>query len=147
MEIMAGKYEAKVVDYGLKQTKSGAQQVVVRFRWNDEFEYNWYGSFNEGKAREITVRTLELLGCSSEELWNLADGPASGMLDTDKTVSIKVEIETGNDGKDYPKIKWVSPLSSGGIKDGMSKEEAKSAFKNMGIVIKTANKDTSEIPF
>jgi len=116
MEILAGTFEAKVVDYGLKETKSGTQQVVVRFRWNDEFEYNWYGSFNEGKAREITMKSLQVLGLSSNEIWNLADGPESGMLDTDKLVSIKVEHEQGMDGKLYPKIKWVNELGGGAVR-------------------------------
>lgn len=147
MEIFAGKFEAKVVDYGIKQTKSGAQQIVVRFRWNDEFELNWYGSLNEGKAREITVKTLEILGMSSNEIWNLADGIESGMLDTDKLVSISVEKETGTDGKIYPKIKWVNELGGGGVK-GLTKEEAKAALKGMSFGIKPVKKvDKVDIPF
>lgn len=138
-KIAAGKYLAKVADYSIRRTQAGKPEPIVRFRWmdksNEEFQWNWRGSLNEGKAREITLKTLVLCGLTTNNLENLCDGPESCTLNLDQSVSITVELEVGQDGKEYPVIKWVNdPSATQGFKDEMSKEEAAQKFNEMGIV-------------
>ena len=133
LEIKPGKYEARVCDYGIKATKAGDPAVVVRFK-TETFEYNWQGTLKEGRGREITIDALLVCGLSTDDLTQLADGVDSKVLDTEKLVSITVELERNtNDGKDYPKIAWVNELGGGGFKNEMTKEQAVAKMSGMNL--------------
>ena len=128
-EIRPGKYHASVVDYGISATKNGQPMVNVKFQFG-EHSLIWYGSMNEGKALEITMKTLLTLGLSSaEKVADLALGAVAKVLDTDKQVEIDVQPDT-YDGKTTLKIKWVNEI---GFKNTMSKEEFKAKLATMNI--------------
>lgn len=133
MEIKPGKYHAKVVDYGITSSKAGDPMMTVRFAWTDEGveqQYNWIGSFKEGKAQEITVKTLIVLGLkSTDKIPELADGPSSNALDLTKVVEISIENET-YEGKTSPRIKWVNEI---GIRNAMAKDDFKSKIQSLGV--------------
>jgi len=149
--IRSGKFTARVVDYGVKESKAGLPLANVRFAWKDgdqSNQYNWTGSFNEGKAREITFAALSACSVMIQEPGNLnnlvpkfsvvgvdalADGLSSDLLDTTKDVQIDVQMELGTDGKEYAKIAWVNPLGGGKFQNAMSRDDVKVKFAGMNL--------------
>lgn len=105
-----GRYEGKILDYGIGETKMGNPQIFVKFKIGEK-SLTWFGSLSE-KAIEITGKALIACGFKGTDLSVLADGLNSNALDLDKTLSLVVENEEYK-GKTYTKIKWVNELNSG----------------------------------
>lgn len=125
MEVTAGNFDAKIVDYALTLTKGGDMQLGVMFEFEQEGvskTLSYFGSFKAGRAREITLETMEKMGFNGQSLAGLSDGPASGILDTDKDYSIKIEMDT-YEGKTTPKIRWVNLPNEGGFAKRLTLEE------------------------
>lgn len=128
-DLVPGKYKAKIVDYGISESKAGLPIVNVRFGFGDH-TLNWIGSLNEGKARQITVENLMKMGMTdADSMADMADGPSSGVLNTEKELEIDVQTET-YDGKTTLRIKWINEL---GFRNSMTKDtfKAKLAAMNM----------------
>lgn len=118
-----GTYIAKLTGYGIKMTNAGKPQISCQFSIiSDESVYNltWFGSFNEGKAQEMTIKTLvgvfELM-CEPSEIETMlgriaAEGVESGLLNMDKDYQLVVEHDV-YEGKTRPKIRWVNNPGSG----------------------------------
>lgn len=111
------KYLAKIIDYSIIESQSGIPQVVILFEFLTEdgmqHQLNWYGSFKEGKAREITIDTLLKCGFNGDDLSQLALGKESKALDINKILEIDIVREEHN-GVPRIKIKWINlPPSSG----------------------------------
>lgn len=148
MKINPGRYFAKVVDYGFVESQAGNLLVFVVFSFKDGEQVchlTWYGSFNEGKAREITLKALALLSQKVQRGHELvpsivaygidamADGKASKMLDVVNEVSIDVDLETNkNTGKTYPRIKWINP-ASGNQQRLMTRDDVKVKVAGMQL--------------
>lgn len=141
-EIKAGSYTAKIVAYGTKKTLTGEGAIVIQFAFEadgNNHSLSWQGSTKNTTAGkktplQITLETLETCGFDYtaenivKNISALANGTSSGMLDTDKEVSIKVEHEMGNDGSMYPRIKWVNKIGGGAFKNMMSSGESAQVF-------------------
>ena len=139
--INPGTYVAKVVSHGITETKAGAEQAAVTFSF-DGHQLTWFGSFKEGKAREITIKALLTCGLKG-------NNPA-GPLEIGKEVSIVVADEVGQDGKTRTKIKWVNPI--GGIKNVLAGDAAKAKLSALEGAVMAARQggdfeDTDTIPF
>lgn len=133
-----GRHMAKVIDYGLSETKAGDPQVRVRFKLDgDGSEITWFGSLKEGKAQEITVDALLVMGFTGSDLTALEGGSGSKVLNEEKSVSIVVEAETYN-GKTTSKVKWVNSIDGGAKKLDPSK---KSSLKNLGGLVMARRKE------
>ena len=113
--LKSGNYIAKVVSHATSETKSGAPQAVVTFSLGENQKITWYGSFKEGKAQEITFKSLLAMGLKG-------NNPA-GDLEIGKEVEIVVEIEPDLNGKDHARVKFINPL--GHVKNVLSPEMAK----------------------
>lgn len=132
-----GRHSAKITDYSVSESQAGDPMLQVRFKFkgNDDgsdCEWNWYGSFKEGKAREITLKALVVMGFVGDEFEKLCDGPVSNCLDMNKEVS----IETGNEeynGKTSYRINWVNEPGGGAMRDAMDKGKAKIKFGGMNL--------------
>jgi len=121
--INAGTYIGKLKNYGIKISGSGKPQIACQFQIiEDETVHNitWFGSFNEGRAQEMTIKTLmsvfELM-CEPSEIEAMMDriasqGIESGLLNTDKDYQLVIEHDTYN-GKTNAKVKWVNNVGSG----------------------------------
>jgi hypothetical protein len=123
MIINAGTYIGKLTNYGIKMTGSGKPQIACQFQIiNNETVYSitWFGSFNEGKAQEMTIKTVMTvfdLMCEPSEIEAMLDriasqGVESGLLNTDKDYQLVIEHDTYN-GKVNAKIKWVNNVGTG----------------------------------
>ena len=115
-KIPNGRHQARVIDYGLTETKAGDPQVRVKFKLvGDGSEITWFGSLKEGKASEITIDSLLVCGLHGTDLLILEGGSGSGALNEEKIVSIVVEDEEYN-GKTTTKVKWINSLDGGAKK-------------------------------
>lgn len=141
--IKAGTYIATLTNYGIKINNSGKPQIACAFQIidNDEvFNLTWYGSFNEGKAQEMTIKTLmsvfELM-CEPSEIESYLDriasqGVESGLLNQDKEYQLVVEHDT-YEGKTRAKIKWVNNVGSGNKFEKLAQGEVKKLFSGLNI--------------
>lgn len=147
MDIQPGKYAAKIVDYGVSTTKSGEPTIVIRFGWDNK-SLIWNGSLKDGKAQEITLKTLVRLGLSDDDkIENLADGIESGLLDTKQEFEIDVQMDT-YEGKTRPRIAWVNLIGGSGFRHSMNKDEFKVKIGGMNLKgsIKALRKELGMAP-
>lgn len=139
MSIDAGKYEAKVKDYGFTETKAGDPQVVVDFVFSDKSgatqELAWYGSLKSPKGREITLKALVTMGLKTNDIELLAGGVRSGVLNTESPVQIDVAYEVDQNGtrSKYPRIKWVNPIRSNSYAAKLGKDVVKVKLGGMNL--------------
>lgn len=113
--ITAGRFNGKVTDYGVSASSNDNCQVFVVFDIafpEGEHSMTWYGSLNAGKAREITIKSLLVLGFHSNSFDDLVDGKTSGAIEIGKEASLVIENEE-YEGKNRWKIKWVNALNNG----------------------------------
>ena len=142
--INPGTHNAKLVNYGIKTTQSGKPQIACLFEVVDNGEISsltWFGSFNEGKAQEITIKTLISvmdLFCEPSEIESALDkianeGSDSGLLNMDKVYALVVEHET-YEGKTRAKIRWVNNVGGAGSTfEKLAKGEGKKLFSGLNL--------------
>lgn len=133
-KIPEGRHLAKVIDYGLGETKGGEPQVLVQFKLEgDGSEITWFGSLKEGRASEITIDALLVMGFSGGDLLTLEGGAGSGVLDEKKSVSITVEAEEYQ-GKTQHKVRWVNPADGGGTKRKLTDDKKAKLKSFKGLI-------------
>lgn len=129
MSVTPGQYKAKISNYGITNTKAGDPQVAVLFDIQDQDgtprEMTWYGTFKEGKGRDITLRALLTMGMRSDDFEKLAEGITGNVLNAENPVNLSIEDEPGQDGKTYAKIRWINPVGGSAFRDKMTKDQAK----------------------
>lgn len=149
MTLTAGKFTATLADYGLQLTKSGVPMVKAKFRIKDSnHAVYWSGSFTEGKAQEITVKTLvDTFGFEGSDFSVLYDGVESRALNT--TQEYEINVEKNDAGYFNVKSVWL-PGSEHTFQKN-SKEELVQAFKGLSVNATLAqvkqNRKKDDIPF
>lgn len=132
-KIQPGVYQANIINYGIDVNKNGNAQAAILFEYNDHdgqrHEVTWFGSFKEGKALEITLKTLLACGFSKDDPAELAAGYDSHALDVSTPVKITIE-EQEYEGKKFMRVQWVNPLRQF---KSMSKDEAKVKLGAMNL--------------
>jgi len=107
--ITVGRHKARAVEAALGYTKGGKEQVAVLFEILDGDDagqqITWYGFFSE-KTEERTLEALQHCGWEGADIGNL-DGV------TKNEVQLVVEMEAGDDGNSYPRVRWVNGASAG----------------------------------
>jgi hypothetical protein len=141
--IQSGKYQGKIIDYGIGETRGGSPQVMILFEMLDQemdrHELTWYGTLKEGKGQEITLKALLTCGMKGNDLDALADGVLSNILDVDTPVSLTVEREPrldamGNStGETVAKIKWINRAGGAAFQSKLSRDEAKSKISSLNL--------------
>lgn len=125
--VQPGEHLALVTDYAVTVTQNGNPMVTVKFK-TDQGEVFWNGVLREAAEgkRNITAEALIVMGMTSiSQFEQLADGPASGVLNMEQPVSIQVTHENYN-GKTYAKAQFVNRVGGGGkFKNAMSKADLK----------------------
>jgi hypothetical protein len=138
---MSQQHIAKIVNYGLQETKNGNVMAVVQFEFFDDgqkHKLSWRGSFNGG-ALEWTVKTLLVCGLVGNDPSVIADGPESGALNMDKEFNITVKSETGSDGKLYWKVAWVNEA---GFSNSLSRSSAVAKLGDLRAQVASYRKET-----
>ena len=129
-----GRYVAKVAKHAITETKGGDPQAVVRFEFVDDQghrrELTWFGSFKD-KAQPYTIKAL--INCGLQ-----GNNPA-GPLEIGKEVSIVVEIDKDNDGKDRNIVRWVNGLNQ--IQNEIDPQKAASMLERFSGAVMAAKKE------
>jgi hypothetical protein len=139
----AGTHNAKMINYGIKTTQSGKPQIACQFQVIENEEVHtltWFGSFNEGKAQEITIKTLISvmdLFCEPSEIESALDriatqGTDSGLLNTDKDYALVVEHDS-YEGNTRAKIRWVNNIGASSAFEKLAQGEAKKMFSGLNL--------------
>ena len=142
--ISQGTFKAKLVDYGIKSTQAGKPQIALAFEvieGDTVHNLTWFGSFNEGKAVQNTIKTLMSvcdLWCETSEFENkmgeiAESGKLSGLLNMDKEYSLVIEHEPDQKGVIRARIKWVNNPGGANKFDELAKGEGKKLFAGMNL--------------
>lgn len=112
-KIVPGIYEAKIVNYGIGQTKAGDPQAMILFEYQDldqtRHEITWYGTFKEGKGQEITLKALLTCGFTGNDPSILAEGVPSNALDVNRIVKITIDEDVNQfNGQKYMRVLWIN---------------------------------------
>ncbi len=144
--IKPGTYKATLINHAISETSKGAPQAVIKFSVESDGpkQITWYGSFSE-KAQPFTIKALLVCGLKG-------NNPA-GDLEIGKEVSLVIDIETGEDGKERNKVQWINNL--GEIKKVIPAEAAKAKLSMLEGAVMLArsknpvasNEDSDVIPF
>jgi hypothetical protein len=129
-----GDHVGHVVSWGIREAKSGMPQVFVKTDLAGGLM--WFGSLNEGKAREITLKALFVMGFCGNDLTELVSDPEA--LDVKKDIRFTVDHDTDETGKIRASIKWVNEIS-GSMKGQLVDADAikaLSALKLKGDILK-----------
>lgn len=145
--INAGKYIARIKDFGVGTTKAGDPKAMVMFTLKDEngtsHDMTWNGSLKEGRAREITIDALLICGLKGDDLSRLSMGVESGILDVNSDVQLDIQHESF-EGKTSAKIKWVNRPGGAAFRDKLTPDLAvqKMAGLNLKADIAARRKET-----
>lgn len=129
MAVANGKYKAKIAGFSVTETNAGDPQIAVALEFPYEQgtqQLTWYGSLKQGKAREITIDALLVMGLKGNDLSKLCDGPAGGALDVSKELLITVENEPRRDDptKIDARVRWINEVGGARFKGMLDKAEA-----------------------
>lgn len=150
--VPAGIQQARVINYRLEKSTNGYLQVKVTFKLvGDGSELDWYGTFKEGKAAEIAIKSVLTCGFKKDTpLSQLDNGAGSGVLDETRIVNLQVEHEEYpvGSGEKKAKVAWVNSLDGRMKKINESEKASLSQFDQMvgAMRIKMGIKD-EEMPF
>ena len=126
----AGTYRARAVEGALGETKTGKEQVVVRFQLIGEglavTHLSWFGYFTE-KTTESTFRALRTAGWRGQDLADLSDLSRSDAPEVD----LVVEHEAGQDGVVRARIRWVNSAGGVGLGTQLAPDKAKAFAARM----------------
>jgi hypothetical protein len=127
--VKPGRYTAFVKEHAITETREGLPQATIVFEFEFEGatrELTWFGSFKEG-ALDHTIKALVVCG--------LDGANPAGPLEIGRKVSIVIEVEKDQEGKDRNKVRWVN--KAGGIAKPMDSSEAKAKLERFsGLVMK-----------
>lgn len=120
MSYTLGNHEARPQSYQFgTSAKKGTEMVSVVFQFvggpNDGKRITWSGYFTDSTAKR-TLDALEHCGWDGVDVAKLT-GFGS------KNVELVLEEETGQDGKQYPRVAWVNKLISRGPANVYSEEQ------------------------
>lgn len=137
MDIQPGKYEARIVNYEITQTKQGDPQVQVLFEYHpggERHEIVWYGNLTHEVGRKIALKALLAMGFNRKNIADLAEGYQSGALDADTPVEIEVERRDKKNGPGtFLAVKWVNRLGGGKFANALPKQEAKAKLASLNL--------------
>lgn len=142
--IKPGHYQAIAREFTFGKTSKGTEQVALLFEVADGEakgqRITWYGFFTDA-TYERTLDSLENAGWDGQSLQKL------GGLGSRPCV-IVVENEEGQDGKTYPRVRWVNGLGGGlSVKEKMETNEVNALEERMkGAMLERRQKRGQQQP-
>ena len=130
MILAAGSYKGKIADYGVKRTSKGDPAPTIVFDVATGVDgvtqrVFWQGSWN-GAAMDYCMEALLVCGLRSpSDLSSLAEGRSSGVLDTDASFDLTIEVDVNQNDptKKYNKVRWINAEGGKKFKDTISASE------------------------
>lgn len=112
MEIVNGYYNARPTAWWFELVGSAETPCIkVKFTLSKGGELTWTGFLTE-KTKTRTLEALVYMGFNSSDLTDFEEDTKPGVLDSNKEVSITVENETIQNGRVYPRVRWVNPIKA-----------------------------------
>lgn len=152
MSLIAGTWPAKVVDYGMTKSSEASggnlqvfAELAVSIKSIDpadpsgplvEHVHNltWLGHMKSEAGQKVAFKALMAMGLDSVEAFGkLADGPASGALNTEKQVLAVIDEEEYQ-GKWSWKIKFINDPEDGFTIKRLSRGESVKAAMDGGVL-------------
>lgn len=127
--------KAKLLDYGVKQSKTNNLMVVGLFGYPQEDGtnkvYTWYGSLKEGQAKNITMARLQKMGFPKDgSLLQLNKGISGGALNHLQEYELVIEKQKDPQGIERERV--VNVRLPGDKMDGaMSDEDLEKALQSV----------------
>lgn len=110
--VKAGKYKAKIADYGAVQNAKGETQIKVTFDLLDLGEkYSWFGNVTNDVGQKITTKNLITMGANPSNIDKVELGKNSDVLNTEKTFELVIEEREYN-SKKYLQVKYINDPSA-----------------------------------
>jgi len=146
-----GTYTARGVNARASTNKNGKDVVVVQFEINGEhYTFQWYMATD--KNTERTLADLHKCGC------NVATGNLTTALEGfgSREVELVIEHQAGNDGKLWPKVKYVNipgEAPSGGALPTLTDAELRAMESRWRHImqrfplLKTVKDSAEDVPF
>lgn len=135
-ELTAGKYVAKIADWGLESVEqmAGKLKAVIKFDIelpspNGGFVTGTWNGFldnKDGTPNKKTAKTLVVCGFTDDDLAVLN---TAGSLDNSKEYEVTITKVIGKDGTLRTHIEWVNLPGNGGSIKKVQGARASSAFK------------------
>ena len=169
--IKAGKYNATIAGYAIRATNKGDPMVSICFAAKDAegavHNVYWNGTFGPN-AKDFTIEALLICGLKGNDLAILGKGPAGGGLDMLKELQVSIEYEENpQDGKMYPRVRWINEAGGARFKNALPEVEAVSKMRGLNLagdvaalrnqkgyrdqpkaqVVESAAPDLGDIPF
>ena len=152
MDLVAGTWPAKVVDYGMtrsSEASGGNLQVFVELAITIkrvdpadlqgplvEHTQNltWLGHMKSEAGRNMAFKALAAMGLESVDAFGkMADGPSSGALSMEKQVLAVIDQEEYNDKLSW-KVKFINDPDDGFNIKRLSRGEAQKAALDGGVL-------------
>jgi hypothetical protein len=137
--IPQGRYKARCVEAALSKTSTGREQVAALLEVTQGEhageQLTWYGHFTD-KTTERTFESLRHLGWEGDDLTDLRGIDAN-------EVSVVIEHEEGQDGRTYPRVKWINGNGGGlAVKERLDDAAARAfAARMKGAAIASRSKN------
>lgn len=142
MSYEIGYHEARPVSYQFGQSREKKTEMVsILFQFvggpNDGKKITYDGYFADTTAKR-TMDSLEYCGWDGVEL----STPLAGF--GTKNVSLDIQNEKGQDGKEYPRVAWVNKLLTRGPATVYDATQVKSLAERMAAVNAERRRENAE---
>lgn len=151
-DLTAGSYPAQVKEWFFRETKNQKMELNVVFNVCGTHSYTWraYPEATNEKAREILVKSLRTMGFQGSDLSDLATNTVDA-LDKSKDLTVALDYEENpENGKVYPRIKWVNEVTRMESNDALSRLKSldlKADFMAVKPSVRTEAKTADDLPF
>jgi len=141
-----GTHRVKILSTVIgESSKKKTPQIEIRFE-NTEGEHITYHGYFSQKALPYTLKTLDACGWDKVANDNDVAGLHDSPLLVGNEVEVVVEMEDGQDGNSYPRVRWVNSLRA-----RISQERAAEIGASLKSAIAQESSDSepdlSDIPF
>lgn len=136
--IQPGIYSGKILDYKIQKTRKEEPEPSISFQVTDA-EGNpgvvyWRGSLNNDVGIDIALRALMACGLQSpDDIYRLAEGPSSKLLNMTKVLRLTVVHEVYN-GETKVRVKWVNDPEEANAKAAEYAVDKDTAKKMLGSI-------------
>lgn len=143
----AGRYDARIVDYGITEIEStGNTYVAILLEFTQDGErkeITYFGFLSSEKSRKHTFDALTNCGFKGTDLSVLADGVQSGALDHETPVNIVIEQET-YEGKTRWRVRWINRRAA--FRSKIDRAEAKSRLGALSGELAAYRRENGQAP-
>lgn len=143
--LTAGRHDGKIKYWSFRKSKEKKTLTFsVAFDVGGETVYwNAYPASENEKAQEIFVEALRTMGFQGGSMKDLVED--QNALDKEVTYSVVVEFDD-NEGKSYPRVKWVNLPGAGNDEDAMEQMKSLKGLNALFMAKPSRKRETTYDP-